>query len=59
MSIRDFHSQFVSDGERSSLFAALRRLSLVEELRNVIAYADAGWPRWDTEPAVPPPAGRI
>jgi hypothetical protein len=56
MSIRDFHSKFVSGGERNTLFAALRRLSSLESPKRLIALADAsgGWPVWDDATSVPP-----
>ena len=49
MSIRDFHSKFVSGSERNMLFLALRRLSRMESPQRLIALADAspGWPVWD------------
>jgi hypothetical protein len=49
MSIYDFHSKFVSGDERNILFAALRRLSLLDNPRELIALAegDPGWPVWD------------
>jgi len=61
MSIRDFHSRLISGGERSSLFVALHRLSRLDEPRKMIAFADAadGWPRWDGDPAGPPPEARL
>jgi len=57
MSIRDFHSKFVSGSERNMLFAALRRLSRVENPQRLAALADAaqGWPVWDQSTGVPPP----
>jgi hypothetical protein len=56
MSIRDFHSKFVSGGERNTLFAALRRLSSLESPQRLISLADAsqGWPVWDQATGVPP-----
>jgi hypothetical protein len=45
MSIRDFHSKFVA-GERTSLFAALRRLSLLNSPWELAETLD-GWPIWD------------
>ena len=56
MSIRDFHSKFVSGGERNTLFAALRRLSSLESPQRLIALADAsqGWPVWDQATGAPP-----
>ena len=55
MSIRDFHSKFVSGGERNTLFAALRRLSRMDSLQKVVALADSqGWPVWDQSTGAPP-----
>jgi|GEM_PF-3964220 len=57
MSIRDFHSKFVSGGERNTLFAALRRLSRMESPQSLIALAEAaggGWPVWDQATGAPP-----
>jgi len=54
MSIYDFHSKFVSGGERNILFTALRRLSLLDDPRRLIALADAGWPVWDGTVSQPP-----
>jgi hypothetical protein len=56
MSIHDFHSKFVSGGERNTLFAALRRLSTVDSPQRLIglALASQGWPVWDQ--AGSPPA---
>ena len=54
MSIRDFHSKFVSGGERNILFAALRRLSSLESPQRLIALADQGWPVWDQTTGLPP-----
>ena len=58
MSIHDFHSKFVSGGERNALFTVLRRLSLLDNPRRLIALAEAGagWPVWDGAGS-PPPAG--
>ncbi len=55
MSIRDFHSKFVSGSERNMLFAALRRLSRMESPQ-LVALADAsqGWPVWDQATGAPP-----
>jgi hypothetical protein len=55
MSISEFHSKLTS-GEGSSLFAALRRLSSLDDPRRMIAQATAeesaaGWPRWDGDHA--------
>lgn len=57
MSIYDFYSQFASEGERNPLFTALRKLSRVEDPRELLiapmAYAEeedpsaGGWPVWD------------
>ena len=49
MSIHDFHSRFVSGGERNALFTVLRRLSLLDSPQRLIALAEAsgGWPVWD------------
>lgn len=57
MSIRDFHSKFVSGSERNRLFVALRRLSLLQDLRSAFAAdpaQDQGWPIWEGDGA---PAG--
>jgi hypothetical protein len=56
MSIRDFHSKFVSGSERNMLFAALRRLSRMESPQRLVALADAsqGWPVWDQATGAPP-----
>jgi hypothetical protein len=58
MSIHDFHSKFVSC-ERNTLFAALRRLSAMENPQRLIALATTsqGWPVWDQAGAGSPPAG--
>jgi len=55
MSIHDFHSKFVSGGERNALFTVLRRLSLVDNPRRLIALAEAsgGWPVWDAAGSPP------
>jgi hypothetical protein len=59
MSIHDFHSKFVSGGERNTLFSALRRLSAMDSPQGLIALAMAsqGWPVWDQ--AGSPPADAL
>lgn len=54
MSIHDFHSKLVSGGERNALFAALRKVSLLDP-RSAVVLAEEGWPIWD-ESGAPPPA---
>ena len=54
MSIYDFHSKFVSGGERNALFTVLRRLSLLDNPRRLIALAEGGWPVWDAAGSPPP-----
>jgi len=56
MSIREFHTQLGQ--EKSSLFAALYRLSRLEDLKSLVALAvvepTAGWMVWDTTGSEPP-----
>jgi hypothetical protein len=48
MSIYDFHSKFVSGGERTTLFVALRRLSALDNPQKLFdTVAGPGWPIWD------------
>jgi hypothetical protein len=54
MSIHDFRSKLVSGGERSTLFAALRKLSLLDDLCSLAAAEEAGWPIWDETGSAPP-----
>ena len=58
MSIHDFHSRLVLGGERNALFAALRRLSTVDNPNKLFAAEpNQGWPIWDG--AGTPPASRL
>jgi hypothetical protein len=59
MSIHDFHSKFVSGGERNTLFGALRRLSLLDNPQRLVALAEggSGWPIWDQTGSNPQRAG--
>jgi hypothetical protein len=52
MSIHDFHSKLESSPDSNALFAALRRLSTLENPQDFFdAVANpGGWPRWDQSP---------
>lgn len=45
MMIREFHSRFSSVDESSVLFAVLRRLSLLDDIKKMSA-ADLSWVEW-------------
>jgi hypothetical protein len=49
MSIHDFHSKLESSPESNALFAALRRLSTLDNPQKLFdTVADpGGWPTWD------------
>jgi hypothetical protein len=49
MSIRDFHSKFVSASPENALFRALRKLSQLDDLKSMVAKDDEpvlGWGEW-------------
>jgi len=45
MSIQEFRSRFVSRTEKGVLFAALRRLSLMNDWKS-LAVEEPGWSQW-------------
>jgi hypothetical protein len=48
MSIHDFHSKLESSPDSNALFAALRRLSTLDNPQEIFdAVAPRGWPTWD------------
>lgn len=52
MSIYDFYLKFASEGERNPLFAALHKLSRLEDPRKLFTSSSEeeearGWPVWD------------
>lgn len=48
MSIRDFHAQLVSGNNKSSLFDALRKLSLIADPKSLFNEEPAeDWPLWN------------
>jgi hypothetical protein len=48
MSIRDFHSKFASATPENALFAALRRLSHLDDVKRFVATEDFAWGDWTT-----------
>jgi hypothetical protein len=47
MSIHDFRTKLEADPEGSALFAALRRLSRLDNPQFLFDTVSEGWPSWD------------
>lgn len=55
MSIRDFHSKFISTQIENALFRALRKLSQAEDAQSLLAQTtdeSATWGEWSASPSL-------